>query len=225
MQCVLTLAVAAVVTASHRDLQGKPHHWHCFPFSFPLVLPLCLQYPAFPWPRRSHHQRWISLYNYHFIYHLHMVETGKCYFTTKNSLVNGRFPSHPLQHRLPPCTPLLCTKLLPMSPPCRGTAGAGSHPLPHPGVLLPGPPTHSPLPWECSSPIGITHPWLLREQAAHARLAAWTWGVWKWALHWQWHSRRHIHKGNSTRDALLLRCQQRTGKGLRVGFGATEKTE
>lgn len=117
MQCILTVAVAAVVTASHRDLQAKPHYWYCFPS----LSPLSSLYPCnthfFPWPRRSHHQRLILFYRYYFIYHLHLAKTGKCSFTTNNFLVNGRFPSHPLSTACL-CLPLSFVPSCFPCPPC-----------------------------------------------------------------------------------------------------------
>lgn len=176
----------------------------------------------FPWHRRSHHQRWVSFYKYHFIYHLHLAETGKCSFTTNNFLVNGRFPSRPLSTAC--LRPPLC-----FLPSC--------FPRPHHAVALLGlAASHCPI-LGCSWQ-GHPLPAALTTLQAHGdnpglsqsvtMLPGWQHGqggVWKWVLPWKWKSRKHIHKGNSIRVALLQRRQQRTGKGLQVGFGATEKTE
>lgn len=173
MQCILTVAVATVVTASHTDLQAKSSPLALLFLLFPPCPPFILAITTFfPWPTRSHHRRWVSFYEHHFIYHTHLAKTSKCHFRTKKIVVNRSFSSCPWEHCLPLSALLLSAGLLPVSPPCRGTARAASRLLPHPGMLPPGPPApHCPA--NAQAPWGSPWPPPICDQADHSKLTVW----------------------------------------------------
>lgn len=152
MQCILTVAVAAVVTASHRDLQAKPHCWLCFPFSFTLVLPLSLQHYFF----FSDVEEAITRDKYRFTNIILSIiciwlRWGNAISQQRISWLTGDFPPTPWSTAclLPP----LC--FVPSWFPCphRAMALLELAATLSPSWEAPARAAHSPLPWQC--PMGI----------------------------------------------------------------------
>lgn len=152
MQCILTVAVAAVVTASHTELQAKSSPLALFSLLFPPCPPFILAITTFffsltykkPSPE-TNIILWISFY----LSHASGRDKQMPFQDKKKKkiVVNGSFSSCPWEHHLPLSALLLSAELLPASLPCHGPSElAAAHcPIPGCSCWAHPPPTAPPM--------------------------------------------------------------------------------